>query len=66
MARIVVVHGIGQQNEGGLTLHDRLFPALGDGVTLAGGAIQPKDVAFASYGHFFRPRQKYFSRAVLR
>ena len=61
MARIVVVHGIGQQNEGSLTLHDRLFSALGDGVALAGGAVQPKDVAFASYGHFFRPEAEVLS-----
>jgi hypothetical protein len=56
MARIVVVHGIGQQNEGELTLHDCLFPALEQGVMRAGGSVQPGDVLFASYGDFFRPQ----------
>lgn len=61
MARIVVVHGIGQQTEGGLTLHDRLFSALKEGVVRAGGAVQPHDVIFASYGHFFRPEAEVLS-----
>ncbi len=55
MARVVVVHGIGQQTEGGLTLHDRFFPALAEGVVRAGGSVRPDDVVFASYGDFFRP-----------
>ena len=55
MARIVVVHGIGQQTEGGLTLHDRFFSALAEGVVRAGGSVQPDNVVFASYGDFFRP-----------
>lgn len=55
MAPIVVVHGIGQQIEGGLTLHDRFFSALADGVGRAGGSVRPADVVFASYGDFFRP-----------
>lgn len=54
MARVVVVHGIGQQTEGGLTLHDRFFSALAEGVVRAGGSVQPDDVVFASYGDFFR------------
>ena len=56
MARIVVVHGIGQQIEGGLTLHDRFFSALADGAARAGGSVRPDDVVFASYGDFFRQR----------
>jgi hypothetical protein len=55
VARIVVVHGIGQQTEGGLTLHDRFFSALEEGVVRAGGSVQPDDVIFASYGDLFRP-----------
>jgi hypothetical protein len=56
VAGIVVVHGIGQQTEGGLTLHDRFFPALAEGVVRAGGSVRPDDVVFASYGDFFRQR----------
>jgi hypothetical protein len=55
MARIVVVHGVGQQIEGGLTLHDRFFSALREGIVRAGGSVQPDDVVFACYGEFFRP-----------
>jgi hypothetical protein len=61
VARIVVIHGIGQQTEGELTLHDRLFPALEQGIVRAGGSIEPGDVAFASYGDFFRPRAEVLS-----
>jgi hypothetical protein len=61
VAPIVVVHGIGQQTEGELTLHDRLFPALEQGVVRAGGSVQPDDVAFASYGGFFRPEAEVLS-----
>lgn len=61
MARIVVVHGVGQQTEGGLTLHDRFFSALMEGVVRAGGSVQPDDVVFASYGEFFRPPAEVLS-----
>ena len=61
MARVVVVHGIGQQTEGGLTLHDRFFSALAQGVARAGGSVQPDDVAFASYGDFFREQGEVLS-----
>jgi hypothetical protein len=61
VARIVVVHGIGQQLEGGLTLHDRFFSALREGAVRAGGSVQPDDVVFASYGDFFRPRAEVLS-----
>jgi hypothetical protein len=61
MARIVVVHGIGKQTEGELTLHGDLFPALQQGVVRAGGSVQPHDVAFASYGDFFRPQAEVLS-----
>lgn len=61
MARIVVVHGIGQQTEGGLTLHARFFPALEEGVVRAGGSVQPDDVVFASYGDFFREQAEVLS-----
>jgi hypothetical protein len=55
MARVVVVHGVGQQIEGSLTLHDRFFSALAEGMSRVGGSVQPDDVVFASYGDFFRP-----------
>jgi hypothetical protein len=61
MARILVVHGIGQQTEGGLTLHHRFFPALQEGVVRAGGSVRPDDVVFASYGDFFRERAEVLS-----
>ena len=56
MARVVVVHGIGKQTDGELTLHPTLFPALEQGVVRAGGTLRPEDVLFASYGQFFRPQ----------
>lgn len=61
MTRIVVVHGIGQQNEGTRTLHSRLFPALQQGMELVGSTVAPEDVAFTGYGSFFRPRAEYLA-----
>lgn len=54
MARILVVHGIGQETEGPSTLHAKLFPALQDGLSRAGTNIAPEEVSFASYGELFR------------
>jgi len=59
MARIVVIHGIGQETEGPSTLRARLFPALYDGMSRAGTDIGPADVAFASYGELFRPAGEF-------
>lgn len=61
MALIVVVHGVGQQVEGELTLHDRYFSALQQGMVRAGRTIKPDDVVFASYGEFFRPPAEVLS-----
>jgi len=61
MALMVVVHGVGQQLEGELTLHDRYFSALRQGVVRAGGTVDPGDVVFASYGEFFRPAAEVLS-----
>ena len=61
MALIVVVHGVGQQAEGELTLHDRYFSALRQGMARAGRTIEPSDVVFASYGEFFRPPAEVLS-----
>lgn len=55
MAAIVVIHGISQQFRGEHTLRERLFPALRDGVRLAGGDVLPEQVDFAAYGELFRP-----------
>ena len=55
MAKVLVIHGIGQQEQGPNTLHARLFPALQDGLARAGTDIAPADVTFASYGDLFRP-----------
>jgi hypothetical protein len=61
MALIVVVHGVGQQVEGELTLHARYFSALQQGIVRAGRAVNPEDVVFASYGEFFRPPAEVLS-----
>jgi hypothetical protein len=61
MALIVVVHGVGQQVEGELTLHDRYFSALRQGLARAGRTVTPDDVVFASYGEFFRPPAEVLS-----
>jgi hypothetical protein len=61
VARIVVIHGIGQEMEGPSTLHARLFPALRDGMLRAGADIDPGDVAFASYGELFRPAGEFLA-----
>ena len=61
MARIVVVHGVGQQLEGEHTLHARLFPALRDGMRAGGADVKPNDVEFPCYGQLFRPAAEVLS-----
>jgi hypothetical protein len=59
MARIVGVHGIGQQFEGGPKLKAAWLPSLQSGLELAGGRLQDdKDFAVAFYGDLFRERGK--------
>ncbi|WP_105968432.1 alpha/beta hydrolase domain-containing protein [Streptomyces geranii] len=54
MARVVLVHGIGQQYEGPELLALRLGAALRDGVRLVSGArLAPEDVVCAFYGNVF-------------
>ncbi|MFF4348343.1 antibiotic ABC transporter ATP-binding protein [Streptomyces sp. NPDC001530] len=54
MARVVVVHGIGQEFLGPELMGRDVGPALRDGVRLAGGPrLEPEDVACAFYGHLF-------------
>ncbi|MFI0405730.1 hypothetical protein [Actinomadura sp. 3N508] len=52
---IVLVHGIGKQLDGSVTLHARLFPALRQGLRFAGRDVVPEDVTVAGYGRLFRP-----------
>ncbi|MFF7280100.1 hypothetical protein [Streptomyces griseorubiginosus] len=57
MARVVCIHGIGQQFVGELGLHSSWFPALADGLTRAGSPdlVGPDDVRCLFYGDLFRP-----------
>lgn len=56
MARVVVVHGVGQQYLGPRSMHGTIAAATADGVRLAGGpAIAESDVEVAFYGDWFRP-----------
>lgn len=51
MAKVVVVHGIGQQFLGPAQMHREVAPALRDGVRLADGPPLPaEDIACAFYG----------------
>ncbi|MBV9648511.1 MAG: hypothetical protein JO296_00025 [Pseudonocardiales bacterium] len=58
MARVVVVHGIGQQYLGLRSMHIVVGAAVVDGVRLASGsspAFTEADVGVAFYGDWFRP-----------
>ncbi|MGW2781347.1 hypothetical protein ACWC3X_08875 [Streptomyces populi] len=56
MSRVVLVHGIAQQLKGAQTLLGDWYPALCDGIGLAGGPpVSPAQVAMAFYGDVFRP-----------
>ena len=55
MARVVCVHGIGQQREAANMLHALWAPALCGGVGLAGGRLTEVEVRCAFYGDLFRP-----------
>lgn len=57
MARVVAVHGIGQQLAGEQTLLTKWWPAMADGLRRAGadGMAPRSDVAMAFYGDVFRP-----------
>ena len=55
-ARIVAVHGTGQQMRGPETLRTSWLPPLLDGLALAGGQeVASEDLAIAFYGDLFRP-----------
>lgn len=57
MARVVVIHGVGQQYLGRWSLRDAVSSALADGVELAAGEglLVPDQVDVAFYGDLFRP-----------
>ena len=56
VARVVCVHGVGQQVETESTLRDKWAAALCGGVQLAGGELGEREVRCAAYGDLFRPR----------
>ncbi|KVX08750.1 hypothetical protein WL02_27305 [Burkholderia ubonensis] len=59
MAKIVAVHGIGQQLKGENTLHAGWLPALRDGLTRAGRQLaNDHDLVCPFYGDLFRPKGK--------
>lgn len=57
VSRVVLVHGIGQQVKGPQTLLEEWYPALCDGLTLAGGRarVEQDEAAVGFYGDVFRP-----------
>ena len=56
MARVLCLHGIGQQYAGERELHASWYPAAGDGLTRAGAApLTPSDLSCVFYGDLFRP-----------
>ncbi|MBT2526798.1 hypothetical protein J7E91_15525 [Streptomyces sp. ISL-99] len=60
MARVICVHGIGQQFSGERDQHLRWCAAIADGLTragvsAAGSALAPADVSCVFYGDLFRP-----------
>ena len=61
MARILIVHGIGQEFEGPGSLKSKLYPSLEDGLSRAGINISAHDVACASYGEVFRPSGEFLA-----
>lgn len=55
MARIVAVHGVGQQFKGDAIIHREWWPALLSGLHLAGEDLKDEqELSCAFYGHLFR------------
>jgi hypothetical protein len=55
MARIIAVHGIGQQTNGSESIHDEWWPELCDGLKMAKYNLQDKsDLVCPFYGYLFR------------
>jgi len=61
VARVVCVHGVGQQRETAETLHALWAPALCGGVGLAGGSLAETEVQCAFYGDLFRPPGRHLA-----
>ncbi|MER5928843.1 hypothetical protein [Streptomyces sp. NPDC002054] len=63
MARVVCVHGIGQQFGGEEEQHGRWWPALADGLRRAGhqDRLNPADLVCVFYGDLFRPPGRVLS-----
>lgn len=55
MSRVVLVHGIAQEVKGPKTLLADWYPALVDGLALAGARLAREEVSLAFYGDLFRP-----------
>jgi pimeloyl-ACP methyl ester carboxylesterase len=57
MARVVCIHGIGQQHAGEHQVHASWYPAIEDGLIRAGspGTVGADDVRCVFYGDLFRP-----------
>ncbi|MFF3597965.1 hypothetical protein [Kitasatospora indigofera] len=63
MARVVCVHGMGQQVQGEDRLRSVWWPALSDGLRRAGaeGLVAEPDVAVGFYGDLFRPAGQFLA-----
>ncbi|MGN9781203.1 hypothetical protein ACTMTF_07235 [Nonomuraea sp. ZG12] len=64
MARIIAIHGVAKQFLGAASLHRTWYPALADGVSLAGGALTPGDLACVAYGDIFRKPERTLSAGL--
>jgi hypothetical protein len=63
VARILVVHGIGQEFEGAASLKSKLYPSLEDGLSRAGINISAQEVTCVSYGEVFRQPGEFLAPA---
>jgi pimeloyl-ACP methyl ester carboxylesterase len=61
LAKVICVHGVGQQREAPESLHSVWAPSLCGGVGLAGGQLAETDVRCAFYGDLFRPPGRHLA-----
>lgn len=63
MARVVAVHGIGQQVSGEDSLHTSWWKAISDGLRRAGahGVVPEANLSMAFYGDVFRPDGQFLA-----
>ncbi|MGC7100705.1 hypothetical protein ACPZ19_39040 [Amycolatopsis lurida] len=64
MAKIVGVHGVGNEFRGASILHATWFPALRDGLAHTNRPIEPHDLHCAFYGDLFRPPERVLAGGV--